>query len=165
MADRVSASIKVGRVVAATQLAEFTNLIDCEGLGPDWDGGFESEAELRAYLSDGDAGVTFYAHEVRDGEFEDLQAFCMSQGLTYDGYAAEWGPGRRIRRPQDPGAGVSCPLDADQGYACIGAEQIATLGLRSLKDILAHLERFDLSETPPFVISGEADAGAQGAAS
>ncbi len=83
MADRVSASIKVGGVLAATQLAEFINLIGCEGLGPDWDGGFESEAELRTYLSDGDAGVTFYAHEVRGGEFEDLQAFCMSQGLTY----------------------------------------------------------------------------------
>ncbi len=60
---------------------------------------------------------------------------------------------------------MSCPLDADQGYACIGAEQIATLGLRSIENVLAHLERFDLSETPPFVISGEADAGAQGAAS
>ncbi len=169
MADRVSASIKVGGVLAATQLAEFINLIDCEGLGPDLDGGFENEAELRTYLSEGDAGLTFYAHEVRGGEFEDLQAFCMSQGLiyvlTYDGYGGEWGPGRRIRRPQDPGAGVSCPLDADQGYACIGAEQIATLGLRSIEDILAHLARFDLSETPPFVIRGEADAGAQGAAS
>ncbi len=95
MADHVSASIKVGGVLAATQLAEFINLIGCEGLGPDWDGGFGNEAELRTYLADGDAGVTFYAHEVRGGEFEDLQAFCVSQGLTYvltyDGYGGEWG--------------------------------------------------------------------------
>ncbi len=60
---------------------------------------------------------------------------------------------------------MSCPLDADQAYACIGAEQIATLGLRPIEDVLAHLQRFDLSQTPPFVISGEADAVLQGAAS
>ena len=80
MTDRVSASIKVGGVLAATQLTEFINLIGCEGLGPDWDEGFGNEAELRTYLADGDAGVTFYAHEVRGGEFEDLQAFCVIQG-------------------------------------------------------------------------------------
>ena len=51
MADHVSASIKVGGVLAATQLAEFINLIGCEGLDPDWDGGFENETELRTYLA------------------------------------------------------------------------------------------------------------------
>ena len=163
MADRVSANIRVGGVLPADALAEFMRIIEEEDLGPGWDESFVDADELTAYICDGASGVSFYAHEVRRGEFDGLQAFCVRQGLTYvltyDGFGGEWGPGRRIRRPEDGDVGVSCPLDADGGSACITAEQIKALGLTSVDAILSHLERFDLGETPALIVEVAAPAG------
>ena len=156
MANRVSASLKVGGVLPSSALAEFIELILEQNLGPDWDEYFDDEADLSVHLADGAEGVTFYAHEVAGGEFEDLQAFCLRQGLTYvltyDGFGGEWAPGRRIRRPEDRGEGMTCTLDADMGAACISADEITARGFGAVADILAHLDRFNRSETPDFVI-------------
>ena len=156
MADRVSASIKLGGDLPITLLPDLVRLIEDEDLGPHWDGPFTSEAEIRTYLAAAAAGLTLYANEVTSGEFEALQAFCVDHRLTYvltyDGSGGLWAPGRRIRRPDDRGDGLTCTLDDSLGFACISADQIRALELRSLEDILAHLERFDLSETPPFTI-------------
>lgn len=156
VADRVSASIKLGGDLPVTLLDDPVRLIEDEDLGPDWDGPFTSEAEIRTYLAGGAAGVTLYANEVSSGEFEALQAFCvdyrLTYVLTYDGSGGPWAPGRRIRRPDDRGDGFTCTLDDSLGFACISADQIRALQLGSIEDVLAHLERFDLSETPPLTI-------------
>ena len=156
MDDRVSASLKVGGMLTSSALPEFIELLQEEDVGPYWDQSFQTEADLMAYLEDGASGVTFYAHEVRGGEFEDLQAFCVRQGLTYvltyDGFGGGWAPGRRIRRPQDGGEGLTCTLHEDMGAACISGDQITALGFSTIADVLSHLERFNRSETPDLVI-------------
>ncbi len=167
MADRVSASLKVGGVLPSSALPELIELIQQEGVGPDWGESFQTEGDLLAHLRNGASGVTFYAFRVRNGEFEDLQDFCARHGLTYvlsfDGLGGGWAPGRRIRRPQDRGQGLTCTLDGDRGAACLSADQIPALGLTTVQEILAHLERFDLSETPPFVIDDAPAASVEAA--
>ncbi len=156
MAEYVSASIRVGGKLSVAALPHLIRLIGEERLGPNWNEGFKDEGQLRTYLSEGAAGIALFSCEVAGGEFEGLQAFCVQHGLTYvltyDGCSGSWSAGRRIRRPQDRGDGLTCTLDDTEGFACISADQIRRFGLHSVEAILAHLRRFDDAQTPAFII-------------
>ena len=103
----------------------------------------------------GAEGVTFHGDEVRNGEFERIQAFCVEHGLhdvlTHDGCGGEWGPARRSWRPSDAEA-VTCPLDADSGSARITADEIRRAGFASVAAIFAHLSEFNDEVCPPLVL-------------
>ena len=156
MADRVSATIRIGGRLPAAGLPELIAIIEEDALGPEWDASFNDPEELATYLRDGAEGVSFYDDQVANGEFGRLQAFCvhyrLNYVLTYDGYGGQWSPARRIRRPDDEGDGVTCPLTEDQGEACVSSAQIKALGLTTLDEVLQHLERFDLAQVPAFEI-------------
>lgn len=156
MSDRVDATITIGGPVPADRLEDLLQTIEAEDLGPDWDERFESRQDLMDHLKAGACGAALYAHEVANGEFDALQAFCVEVGLsyvlTYDGCGCQWGPGRRIRRPGDGDYGVTCSLDVAGGNACISADDIRRLELDDLEAVLGYLRRFDDPKVPPLAI-------------
>lgn len=156
MAEYVCARIIIGGELPRSSVAQLWELVLAERAGPEWGSRFRDETHLGAHLEDGAAGVTFYGDEVRNGEFERLQAFCVDHGLTYlltyDGCGGEWGPARRRRRPGEAEC-VTCALDADGGRACLTADEIRTRGFRTVDDVLAHLQAFDDEVTPPLVLT------------
>jgi prevent-host-death family protein len=160
MADRVDATITIGGPAPRNRLEDLLDAIESERLGPDWEERFASREDLLAYLADAAEGATFYAREVAGGELDTLQALCVEIGLsyilTYDGYGCEWGPARRIRRPGDPGAGLTCSLNADGGSACVTADDIRHLQLADVDAVLQHLALFDDPHVPPIEIEGGA---------
>jgi hypothetical protein len=156
MSDRVDATITIGGAVPADRLEDLLQAIEIEGLGPDWDEPFSDRQALLAYLEAGATGAAFYAREVADGQFGVLQAFCAGVGLnyvlTYDGFGCEWGPTRRIRYPGDQGDGVSCPLDANGGSACVSAHDIRYGDFADLRAVIAYLDLLDKPRVPPLVV-------------
>lgn len=106
------------------------------------------------YLRAGTDGVDLYGTEVNGGEFDTLQAFCAEHGLayrlTYDGYGGEWGPATRLHHAD--GAEETCSLDRDGGDACVCRDDLARLGVASLGDLEAYLERFDRFRPGPLAI-------------
>ena len=162
MRNRVNASIVIGGRIAANRINALCNAIADEGLGPDWDGAFESHDELLAYLRSGIDGVDLYGTTVSDGEFMILQAFCATHGLayrlTYNGCGAQWRPTTRLLHAD--GTVETCSLDRDGGRACVSRDDLAVLGFNSLKVLHAYLERFDLYRPGPLMIEDAALAAA-----
>ncbi len=156
MAEYVCAKITIGGELPRYSLTALWERVLAERAGPEWGLRFRDDAHLAAHLRDSGGGVTFYGDEVRNGEFEHLQAFCADHGLTYlltyDGCGGEWGPPRRRWRPDDR-EGVTCALDADGGRACLTADEVRARGLQTVDDILAHLQAFDDEVTPPLVMT------------
>lgn len=87
MANRVSASIKLGGVLPRGRLAELLDVIAVEGLSTDWDGSPFSGVQIQA-----DSPIELFAHEVAGGSFDELESFCLSHALPFvrwcDGYPA-----------------------------------------------------------------------------
>ncbi|PZQ55947.1 MAG: hypothetical protein DI570_21655 [Phenylobacterium zucineum] len=154
MGNRVSASIVIGGQAPAELVDALCEAIEDERLGPDWGDSFESRDALVAYLRAGIDGVDLYGTEVNGGEFETLQAFCAEHGLayrlTYDGYGGEWGPATRLHHAD--GTEETCSLDRDGGDACVCRDDLARLGVASLGELEAYLERFDRFRPGPLVI-------------
>ena len=164
MSDRVSATITIGGLVPAARLNDLLDAIEAEDLGPDWDVRFDSRDDILAHLVNGAAGAFFCRLEVASGEFEDLQAACVEIGLsyvlTYGGSGGQWGPGRRIWRPGDAGYGLTCSLNAEDGYACASANDIRGWGFVDLQQVLERLALFDDPHVPPLEIEGQSSVGA-----
>lgn len=147
MADRVSASIRIGGVITAVQYAHLAQLIAQEGLATDWDAEpFDpDQREVGTPL-------VLCAHEVAGGSFDAIEAWCVANGVPFsrqcDGYSGQWDPERVIFRGE--GAVSSYTLSED-GRVMIDwqtCRQLATLDA-----VFAHFEAAEAS-VPPLEIAG-----------
>ena len=134
MADRVSASITLGGVITAAQLAELTQLITDEGLSTEWDG----EPFEPSQLTPGEP-LQLHAHEVAWGVFEPMEAWCREHHVPYirwsGGFGSEWGAERVVF----DGANGPVSYDADENDR-IFVDRSTVERLGSVEAILAHLD-------------------------
>ena len=148
MADRVSASIALGGVVAAAQPAELTQLINDEGLSTEWGG----EPFDLAQVTPGEP-LQLYAHEVAGGIFEELEAWCREHRVPYvrwsGGYGCEWGAERVVF----DGADEPRSYDADENDR-VFVDRATVERLGSVEAILAHFDAAEFA-LPPLAITSE----------
>jgi hypothetical protein len=78
MADRVSASIKLGGAVTASQFEQLAVQIAAYDLRLEWDG----EPFMPAALPVGEP-LHLFAHDVPWGCFEEIEQFCCDHGIAY----------------------------------------------------------------------------------
>ena len=146
MADRVSASIALGGVVTAAQLAELTQLITDEGLSTEWDG----EPFDPSQLTPGEP-LRLYAHEVILGTFEELEVWAEEQNVPYirwsGGYGSEWGAERVVF----DGANEPRSYDADENDRIL-IDRATVERLGSIEAILAHFDAADF-RLPPLTLA------------
>ncbi|SLJ91311.1 hypothetical protein [Novosphingobium mathurense] len=145
MADRVSVSITIGGRLPASLLDELSLVIESERVGIDWEGTAFDPATLPV-----DEPLRLMAHEVAWGRFEDLEAFCVENGLAFarwsGGYPGQWGAERCVFT----GSGEPTCYAADEDDdVVIGRSTAERLG--SYAAIIAHFEVADFT-IPPFVV-------------
>jgi len=89
MADRVSASIRIGGVLARADLPALSSIVAEERLSTDWDGSDFIESVIPA-----DGPLELMANEVAWGRFELLEQFCVTHCLPFvrwsGGYVGSW---------------------------------------------------------------------------
>ena len=142
MADRVSAQITIGGIIAASALPGLIAAIQDEGLSTEYDGGPFEPRELVS----GEA-LTLCGHEVAWGTFRILEAFCRTHRLAYSRWygacSGAWGSGRSIYRGEqelrEGEEGVD-DYDASDDDQTLMGEQLAR-HLGSYEAIVAHFER------------------------
>lgn len=146
MADRVSATIRIGGTLAADLLDDFERVVQAESLSIEWDG----ETFTRADLVEGER-LYLVAHEVAWGEFEALQVFCRDHHLPYvrwcDGSSGGWDPQRLVW--SGTGEPVTYAATSDDGIV-IDCETVERLG--TLDAVRAHFAAADFA-VPPFRVA------------
>ena len=154
MADRVSAQITIGGIIAASALPGLIAAIHDEGLSTEYDGEpFEPGELVSGYP------LTLCAHEVAWGTFRILEAFCRTHRLAYSRWfgacSGAWGSGRSIYRGaqelREGEEGVD-DYDASDDDQTLMGEQLAR-HLGSYEAIVAHFERASFA-VPPLEITG-----------
>lgn len=157
MADRVSAQITIGGIIAASALPALITAIQDEGLSTEYDGEpFEPGELVSGYA------LTLCAHEVAWGTFNVLEAFCRTHRLAYSRWfgacSGAWGSGRSIYRgageTREGEEGVD-DYDASDDDQTLMGEQLAR-HLGSFEAIVAHFERASFA-VPPLEITGATD--------
>ena len=142
MADRVSVTIAIGGALAASQREILANIIADEGLSLEWDGPpFDASQFPDA------APLTLYAHEVAWGRVENLETFCVAQGLPFarwsGSYPGQWDPERVVftgdGEPQSFGT-------SEDDYVMIGRHTAEALG--SYEAIIANFDAADFAIPP-----------------
>ena len=139
MADRVSASITIGGTLPAALLPVLLATIDFEGLSTEWDGEPFTADQLPE-----NGPLRLMAHEVAWGRFEELEAFCIANGLPFarwsGGYGGQWGAERSVF------AGIGEPRSfvADEDD-CVLIDRASIERLGSIDAVLAH---FDAADRP-----------------
>jgi len=93
MADRVSATIRLGGALTRPQLAIFLDLVAEERLSTDWEGAPFSLSEIPD-----DGPLVLMAHEVVGGDFEQLQTFCIAHGLPFQRWCGAYPGGWESER-------------------------------------------------------------------
>ena len=147
MADRVSATITIGGRVPADQLLDLASVINGEGLSTDWDGEDFTLSQLVP-----DASLALMAHEVAWGRFEDLEAFCISEGLSFvrwsGAYGGQWGAERVVFT----GVGEPVSFVADEeDRILIDRDTLERLG--TIEAVRLHFDVADFV-VPPLRIEG-----------
>ena len=157
MADRVSAQITIGGIIAASALQGLIAAIQDEGLSTEYDG----EPVQPGGLVSGEA-LTLCAHEVAWGTFRNLEAFCRTHHLAYCRWfgacSGAWGSGRSIYRGADEtrkGEEGVDEYDASDDDQTLMGEQLAR-HLGSYEAIVAHFARANFA-VPPLEIAGATD--------
>jgi hypothetical protein len=78
MADRVSAHIMIGGMLARSRYPEFVQAIEKDNPAIDWDGTPFNPTDLPI-----DTPLALMDHDVADGRFEEIEAACRRHGLHY----------------------------------------------------------------------------------
>lgn len=142
MADRVSASIKLGGTLPRAKLGELLKVIAAEGLSTEWDGEPFSADQIPA-----EAPLELFAHQVAGGSFDQLESFCVSHALPFmrwcDGYTGGWSPERLVFGGTGEPRSYSVN-ESDQ--VVIGRTEIRLLG--SLEAIEAHFASAEMAVPP-----------------
>lgn len=142
MADRVSASIRIGGTLDRDKLLDLAAIINAEGLSTDWDG----EDFALSQLPEGDA-LALMAHEVAWGRFERLEQFCVDESLPFarwsGTYAGQWGAERVVFTGREEP--ISYPCDEDD-HVVIGKDHVVRLG--SVAAVIAYFDAADFVIPP-----------------
>ena len=146
MADRVSASIALGGVITATQLAELTQLITDEGLSTEWDG----EPFEPSQLTSGEP-LRLHALEVAWGMFEELEAWCREHHVPYVRWSGGFGSECGAERVVFDGADEPRSYDADENNRIL-IDRATVERLASVEAILAHFNAADFA-LPPLTLA------------
>jgi hypothetical protein len=152
MADRVSASIEIGGRIGTEHYIELVQIAAGYALALQWgDEPFDGTG-----LTPG-ASLELFAYEVAGGQFDDLESFCVENGLAFarwcDGYPGAWNAERVVFT----GAGEPVSYAAVEDFVVIGRQTAEALG--SYDAIIANFEAADF-KIPPLVIVPGADAPA-----
>ena len=148
MADRVSASITLGGVLAPIAYAELVDVIASEDLSTEWDGDpFEPDQRTEG------EPLRLVAHEVAWGRFEELEAWCFEHRMPFarwsGAYGGEWGAERVVFT----GEGEPISYAADENDRVM-IDRHTTERLGSVDAIRAHFDAAEF-EVPPLVVEGE----------
>ena len=154
MADRVSAQITIGGIIAASALPELITAIQDEGLSTEYGGEPFEPGELFSGYA-----LTLCAPEVAWGTFNFLEAFCRTHRLAYSRWfgacSGARGSGRSINRgaleTREGEEGVD-DYDASDDDQTLMSEHLAR-HLGSFEAIVAHFERASFA-VPPIEITG-----------
>ncbi|ODT65216.1 MAG: hypothetical protein ABS75_32480 [Pelagibacterium sp. SCN 63-23] len=148
MADRVSASIRLGGAITAADYAELSQLIADEGLSAEWDG--PPFAPDHRVLGE---PLCLYAHEVAWGCFDALEAWCVGRKTPFvrwsGAYAGQWGAERVVFTGE--GEPTSYAVD-EEDYVVIDRGTVQTLG--SADAILAYFDAADVT-IPALSVEGD----------
>ncbi|OUC56757.1 hypothetical protein CA262_08130 [Sphingobium sp. GW456-12-10-14-TSB1] len=151
MANRVSASIRLGGSLPPAIYDELAQIILTEGLAVEWDGEPFDPSDP-SHRTPGKP-LDLYAHEVSGGCFEELEDRCIALKLPYlrscDGYPGEWSPERVVFTGE--GEPVSYPAD-EAGHVVMNRGTAERLG--SLEAIVAWFDAADF-RVPPLIIEGD----------
>lgn len=147
MADRVSASITIGGILPAALLPGLLALIAREGLSTEWEG----EPFAADQLREGEA-LHLMSHEVAWGRFEDLEAFCIANGLPFARWSGACGGQWGAERTVFTGSGEPYGYAADEDdYILVGRCTVERLG--SIEALIAHFDAADFPIPPLNVIA------------
>ncbi len=148
MANRVSASIRLGGTLSAAAYDELADIIIAERLSIDWDG----EPFDPSHHTPGQP-LALHAHEVVSGQFEELEERCVALKLPFvrlcDGYPGEWSPERVVFTGE--GEPTSYPAD-EGGFVVMGRGTAEKLG--SLEAIIAWFDAADFP-VPPLIVEAD----------
>lgn len=139
MADRVSASITIGGILATNQLLDFAAIINGERLSTDWDGEDFTVSQLVPGRS-----LILMAHEVAWGRFANLEAFCIAEHLPFvrwsGAYFGQWGAERVVFT----GAGEPVSFAADEEDRIL-IDRCTINRLATIEAIIAHFDAADFT--------------------
>jgi hypothetical protein len=144
MTDRPSASIELGGTLSAMDYLKLTEIIASEDLSIEWDGEpFDPDHRIKG------ESLSLYAHEVSDGQFKELEPWCVTMGLPFarwsSAYSGHWGAERVFT-----GSGNPQYYAADEEEkVVIDRALIEQLG--TFEAIIAHFDAADFT-VPPLVI-------------
>lgn len=148
MANRVSASIRLGGALHPATFEELAEIILAERLSIEW-GGEPFDPSHRTLGQP----LDLYAHEVIGGRFEELEDRCIELKLPFvrscDGYPGEWDPERVVFTGE--GEPASYPAD-EAGHVVMNRGTAERLG--SLEAIVAWFDAGDF-RVPPLIVEGD----------
>lgn len=148
MANRVSASIRLGGLLLPAAYEELGEIILAARLSIEWDG----ELFDPSHRTPGKP-LDLYAHEVIGGRFEELEDRCVELKLPFvrscDGYPGEWSPERVVFTGE--GGPASYPAD-EAGHVVMNRGTAERLG--SHEAIIAWFDAGDF-RVPPLVVEGD----------
>ncbi|WP_150293645.1 hypothetical protein [Sphingobium estronivorans] len=148
MANRVSASIRLGGALPPAAYEELAGIILAKRLSIEWDG----EPFDPSHRTPGEP-LDLYAHEVIGGRFQELEDRCVELKLPFvrlcDGYLAEWNPERVVFTGE--GEPASYPAD-EAGHVVMNRGTAERLG--SLEAIIAWFDAADF-RVPPLIVEGD----------
>lgn len=147
MAERVPVSIKIGGTLTPSQYAELTRIARRGSLTTEWGGEcFQPEDRI-----DGQP-LSLYAEEVAGGSYDELEAWCIRQGLPFvrwsGGCSGQWMPERAVFTGEgEPGTHI---VDEDDNVVLTRRDVIA---LGSIDAIFASFDAADFSP-PSLIVEG-----------
>ncbi|WP_254295346.1 hypothetical protein [Sphingomonas tagetis] len=153
MADRASASIRLGGALRHSRTPELCRIITAEGLSTEWDGAPFEIDEIPA-----DRPLELMADQVRGGTFEELEAFCVENGLPFsrscDPYVGGWDGERLVF--DGVGDPRSYRITSNDNVVMTFAE-LCDLG--TMEAIASHFAAAEIVIPPLSFVGGEADHG------
>lgn len=153
MADRVSATIRIGGTLAHALVPELIAAIERECVSTDWDGTGFSHEDLER-----DEPLILMAHEVAWGMFQELEPFCRGHGLAYvrlaGGCSGSFGPERVVFDGVNPERTF---VVTDDDEVLISLADIRTLG--TIEAIEAHFAAAEFTVPPLLLVDPDAVLG------
>lgn len=145
MADRVSASIRIGGALAHESLEDLLAVIADEGLSTDWDG-----AEFTASDLPSDGPLELMAREVSWGRFETLEQYCITHHLPFARWSGAYIGGWEAERLVfDGSTDPRSYMVTESDHVVITRAEARALG--SIEAIEGHFAAADFA-VPPLVI-------------
>ena len=153
MADRVSATIRIGGTLAHVHVPDLIAVIEREGVSTDWEGTRFSPADLER-----SEPLLLMAYEVAWGIFRELEPFCRDHGLAYvrwaGGYSGSFGPERVVFDGVNPERTF---VVTDDDEVLISLADIRTLG--TIEAIEAHFAAAEFTVPPLLLVDPDAVLG------